>query len=353
MPHSFGQTGAQDGVTGTSTSGRGVHGESTDQVGVIGISENFVGVWGESQSPANAGQPGVFGKSPNWQGVHGESTDQVGVIGISENFVGVWGESQSPANAGQPGVFGKSPNWQGVHGESTDQVGVIGISENFVGVWGESQSPANAGQPGVFGKSPNWQGVHGESTDQVGVIGISENFVGVWGQSQKPGQPGVYGEGPSVAGRFVGDVEVTGDVRLIGGQDCAETFETSAGVMIESGSVMVISEAGTLRVSDRPYDTAVVGVMSGAGGYRPALLLAQEERDVMASVPVALLGKVYCKVDATYAAVAVGDLLTTSPTPGHGMKVTDPKRAFGAVIGKALQPLSHGRSLISILIALQ
>ena len=31
---------------------------------------------------------------------------------------------------------------------------------------------------------------------------------------------------------------------------------------------------------------------------------------------VALAGRVYCKVDATYGAVAPGDLLTTSPTAG-------------------------------------
>jgi hypothetical protein len=68
---------------------------------------------------------------------------------------------------------------------------------------------------------------------------------------------------------------------------------------------------------------------------------------------VALLGKVYCKVDAQFGAVAVGDLLTTSPTAGHAMKAADPAQAFGAVIGKALRPLTAGQGLIPILIALQ
>jgi hypothetical protein len=35
------------------------------------------------------------------------------------------------------------------------------------------------------------------------------------------------------------------------------------------------------------------------------------------------------------------------------MKVTDLNLAFGAVIGKALRPLSAGKGLIPILIALQ
>ena len=69
--------------------------------------------------------------------------------------------------------------------------------------------------------------------------------------------------------------------------------------------------------------------------------------------PIALLGKVYCKADAGYAPIEVGDLLTTSATPGHAMKATDAVKAFGAVIGKALRPLKEGQGLIPIMIALQ
>jgi hypothetical protein len=58
-------------------------------------------------------------------------------------------------------------------------------------------------------------------------------------------------------------------------------------------------------------------------------------------------------VDAQYGAIEVGDLLTTSSTPGHAMKTCDPLKAFGAVIGKALRPLTEGQGLIPILIALQ
>src|SRR5208282_6491995 len=35
--------------------------------------------------------------------------------------------------------------------------------------------------------------------------------------------------------------------------------------------------------------------------------------------------KVCCKVDADYASIEVGDLLTTSSTAGHAMKAEDPK----------------------------
>jgi hypothetical protein len=70
-------------------------------------------------------------------------------------------------------------------------------------------------------------------------------------------------------------------------------------------------------------------------------------------MPIALMGKVYCKVDAQYGPIEVGDLLTTSCTAGHAMRATDPMKSFGAVIGKALRPLRAGQGLVPVLVALQ
>jgi hypothetical protein len=70
-------------------------------------------------------------------------------------------------------------------------------------------------------------------------------------------------------------------------------------------------------------------------------------------VPIALLGKVYCKVDAQYSPIEVGDLLTTASTPGHAMRADEPFKAFDAVIGKALRPLREGQGIIPILAALR
>ena len=107
-----------------------------------------------------------------------------------------------------------------------------------------------------------------------------------------------------------------------------------------------------LEPSARAYDKRVAGVISGAGEYKPGIVL-DKQHGMPNRRPVALLGKVYCKVDAQFGAIEVGDLLTSSPTSGHAMRADDPIRAFGAVIGKALRPLAAGRALIPILIALQ
>jgi hypothetical protein len=81
-------------------------------------------------------------------------------------------------------------------------------------------------------------------------------------------------------------------------------------------------------------------------------VLGQSEEGVP-DVQVALAGRVMCKAEARSAPIEVGDLLTTSATPGHAMKAADPGRAFGTVIGKAMAPLAAGEGMIPVLVTLQ
>lgn len=149
-----------------------------------------------------------------------------------------------------------------------------------------------------------------------------------------------------------GNIDVSGDIRLVGA-DCAEDFDIVATANIELGTVMVVTQEGKLQQSSQAYDKKVVGVVSGAGNYRPGIVLGQQMDSPESRMPIALMGKVYCQVDADQAPIEVGDLLTTSPTPGHAMKALDPMKAFGAVIGKALGTLDAGKGLIPVLVALQ
>jgi len=220
-------------------------------------------------------------------------------------------------------------------GEAFSATGVEGRSDTGVGVWGSSEQS---------------EGVHGESNSTVfaAIAGIQLN-------PQSTGA-GVYGEhrGQGPAGFFKGNVIVTGHLEFAGA-DCAEEFRLSSHATpstTEPGTVMVIDRSGGVRLSERPYDRCVAGVIAGAGDYRPGVVLGREP-DSTDVVALALIGRVYCKVDASFGAIEVGDLLTTSPTPGHAMKATDAVRAFGCVLGKALQPLASGRGLVPVLVALQ
>jgi hypothetical protein len=247
------------------------------------------------------------------------------------------------------GVLGISDIGQGVVGISTSSAGVMGESKFFVGVKAISESGA-----GLEAFSATFEAIHAESqsTDTAAIAAFNTNPAGTGAAifAKKAGNRGH-------AGFFDGKVFVTnelavgGDIILMNA-DCAEEFEITDSQLVEPGTVMVLSEEGKVQQSQTAYDKRVAGVISGGGDYKPGIILDKKDSQSK-RMPIALLGKVYCKVDASYAAIEVGDLLTTAPTPGYAMKADDPIRAFGAVIGKAMRPLASGKALIPILIALQ
>jgi hypothetical protein len=142
-----------------------------------------------------------------------------------------------------------------------------------------------------------------------------------------------------------------GDITL-SGADCAELFEVAEGVSVAPGSVLVLNDQAQVHPCQEAYDRHVAGIASGGGGVGPGVVLGGLASTTN-RVPLALSGRAHCKIDAQFGAIAVGDLLTTSPTPGHAMKASDGTRAFGAVIGKALRRHDAGQGVIPILVALQ
>ncbi len=145
-------------------------------------------------------------------------------------------------------------------------------------------------------------------------------------------------------------------LEITGGADLSEQFDVaSEGVDVEPGMVVAIDaeNPGKLVVADRPYDCTVAGVVSGAGGVKPGMLMGQNGTMADGKHPIALTGRVWTLCDASNGAIRPGDLLTTSNVPGHAMKVTDRARAQGAMIGKAMTSLSEGTGLVLVLVSLQ
>lgn len=141
----------------------------------------------------------------------------------------------------------------------------------------------------------------------------------------------------------------SGDI-LLTNADCAEEFDFEVAA-VAAGTVVVIGEHERLRPSTQAYDRRVAGVVSGAGKFKPAIVL--DRRAGGARPAVAMIGKVECLVDATQGPIRCGDLLVSSPTPGHAMAGSDPARTPGAVLGKALRALESGTGMIPILVCLQ
>ena len=357
----------QAGVQGVSHSSNG---------GVVGIND-----WSGDGSPGSGGNGGWFessqgegvrgwSKNPNHGGVVGTNTgmgagvfgqsDGTGVWGVSKTWMGVYGNSESTTGGAGvmgeaigPGVIGKSQTWMGVYGETVSTTG-------GAGVWGEHKAGGTGAVGksdtgvGVWGTSETNEGVHAETkspvTAAIAAYNLNPDGTGAAIYAKKDGDAGV-------AGFFEGSVWVSKTLTVsvdivLANADCAEDFDIAGLAKVEPGTVMVIDSEGALRESDRAYDKRVAGVISGAGNFKPGIVL-DKQKSSNNRMPIALLGKVYCKVDASYGAIEVGDLLTTSLTPGHAMKTDDPLKAFGAVIGKALRSLEEGQGLIPILIALQ
>jgi hypothetical protein len=105
--------------------------------------------------------------------------------------------------------------------------------------------------------------------------------------------------------------------------DLAEKYESDA--EYDVGTVVIFGGDKEITVSSMGNDTRVAGVIS----ENPAYLM----NDSATGLPVALLGKVKCKVVGV---INKGEMLVThSQHPGVGRSSPDP--SVGAVIGKAVE----------------
>ena len=400
-----------NGVVGTTTSrdGNGVVGNNSDAVARNANKPSGHGVLGGTQVPDGAG---VFGVHAGL-GIGSGGVGLIGIWGGSLNGVGVLGVSAPQGLKGGDGVQGITNNEirNGVYGrnESTVARGIKDTTGN--GVLGYSNVPDGAGVLGVSGN--NGIGVQGASSGHAimgkggfGVTGIGTQS-GVWGIAQGTGWAGLFNgpilvsesayfqrdvqainpsgeavhaetmsttmaavaiyqknassdsaalyvkhDGHKNAAWFDGSVVVMGDLIFTDAADCAEDFDIADTDLAEPGTVMVLGVDGRLESCARPYDKRVIGIVSGAASFRTGIVL-DKRLDVPGRKPIALMGKVFCKVDAGHCGVEVGDLLTTSSTTGHAMKADAVAAALGTVIGKAMQPLAHGCGLIAVLVGLR
>lgn len=138
---------------------------------------------------------------------------------------------------------------------------------------------------------------------------------------------------------YIGTDSEGGTIKINGEKihDYAEVFELKSRTGITPGMVMAMADDGSgLIPSQHAYDKKVVGVISGAGDFRPGMCIGSRS-DGTSDLPVAISGQVYVRVCLQGGDIAVGDMLVASDTPGVAMKANDNAKAFGAVIGKALQ----------------
>jgi hypothetical protein len=327
-------------------SGSGLYGVATttsgQAYGVVGLGSSTntlsAGVYGES-----AAANGVYGYSSSGRALYGRSDTNYGVYAqTTSGGVALYGVRTANNNRGWFGGAG-----EGGWAESATGTGFVAKSTSGAyALYAERNpggTPANVNR-GWFGGSG--EGAWAESDQGNGLVALSRglNAAAVYCRNDAGGRA-----------LFADGVAAVRALEILGGADLAEPFEVEGEPV--PGMVVCIhpDRPGRLRVSGGAYDTTVAGIISGANGLSPGMVMRdQGGTHTDGRHAVAMTGRVWCWADATGAEIRPGDRLTTADTPGHAMRVTDEARAPGAVIGKAMTPLPAGeRGLVLVLVNLQ
>jgi hypothetical protein len=367
------------------SSGKPFYGYKTDTYQTYHHIEQSTGNWvlynGGSMYFTRSGNLGVGISSP---------TSRIEANGLIESTVGGFkfpdGTIQTTAGGGGGGsgevvdLFDSSANhtvelWAGTNGAGTTSGPVLRMRNTAgtrtVSLFGGNTSGGtldlyNAANRRTIRMVANYTSGAGgllEIEQGDGSNGVRIQAHGHTGTADRGGEIELFTAAGTQSLTLHGDYNNTGESRvtasvieITGGADLSEHFDITAGAMaIEPGAVVSIdpSSPGDLKMSTEAYDRKVAGIVSGADGVKPGLLMGQKGTAADGEIPVALTGRVYCKVDAGFGAIEPGDLLTTSPTPGHAMKVADHAAAQGAILGKAMTALEAGQGMVLVLVSLQ
>jgi len=339
-----------------SGSGSGGYFYGTGGQGIVAQSANNHGVEGDAGTP---GKAGVYGFNSSTNSI------SYGVWGARDDFTGAGVYGSNPSGTGVAGDSGAS-SYAGVTGHNTGNgSGVFGLADHGIGVYGQGVTYgvyATGSSAGLYGiSSSGGPGVYGKSTgtgtaspairaDGAGIgLFATNNSTDATIVATNATSGDIF-RGFANGGTLVFQVTGAGDVKAhgtfnAGGVDYADRLPADPG--LEPGDVVAIGPEGILQKSNRANDAAVAGVFStrpGVEGHR------QSERGP--TVPVALAGVIPVSVTAENGAIAAGDLLVSSSTPGRAMKAP-PSPAPGTVIGKAMQPLEAGSGSIEMLVMLR
>ncbi len=362
MPGVVGYSNGFPGVVGFSGTNNAVAGIATaaDKAGVAGsgVSGGY-GVRGEGQKGG-----GVF-ESTGGHGVEANATagnkaavyaKHIGALSgnaiLAESDKGIVIMAYALANSDSTAIYGDSAAGDGITGKAyaVDKSGIRGIGGvdghgvYAVGAGGRAAMYALNTSTGhaVQGRAQGGgTGVLGQSGTGNGVIGSTDNANHEWGLNTQDKAYARYGfyTNQNTGGFFSGNYDIAEWIGNIKKQ-------------VEAGDVVVADPDNVQNVikSAKAYDSSVIGIISTKPGYLGGEVLKDQLGEDKAAM-LALAGVVPCKVSAENGPIAIGDLLTSSNTPGHAMKATDPK--FGTIVGKALEALPAGTGKIKVLVTLQ
>jgi hypothetical protein len=330
-----------------SVGGKAVIGQAAETT-----STNYGGYF--TAAGAGAAASGVYGEASGAAavyGVRGYSSNATAVAnyggyftanGTGAGATGVYGSAISTgSNANYGGQFyAAGTNARAVYGYATD----TGANQTYGGLF---RTDSTGGGYGVYGFANGASGtnyaVAGSSTSATGWGGY---FTGGYGLYASHGQIARAPSGNDTSYELVVQGTVCIDdtsancpstptsgtlyteATALQTFDLAELYESTE--VLAAGDVVSVDLSSDKKVlkSAGAYQNTTMGVVSTAPGITLGGWSAGPNQ-----YPVALAGRVPVKVNDENGAIAIGDLLTSSSTPGIAMKATRP----GQTIGLALE----------------
>lgn len=342
--------------------------ESAGYFGISNISNPSPALRAETNGAGQAGSFKIVGAATTSDALYAETVGIGGnaIRGIHKGFTGSGGDFQIANFLNSAAALRAETKGPGPAGFfKIDKTS----SSSSSAVHAETNGDGGNAVRGIHnGKSGNAvAGIHNGKSGNAGDFYISnpDNTSAALRVVTEGSGPAIYAKAndDGLAANFIG-VTRTYVLQITGGADLSEQFEVAVATaggseaqpeQVRPGSVVSIdpNNPGKLVISNRAYDRRVAGIISGAGGVKPGMLMSQSGSFADGNHPVALTGRVYCLVDASYGPIKPGDLLTTSKTLGHAMRVISHAKAQGAIIGKAITGLKEGRGLVLVLVTLQ
>jgi hypothetical protein len=150
---------------------------------------------------------------------------------------------------------------------------------------------------------------------------------------------------------------ITSELQIRGGSDLAENFDITDAEekYLKPGMLVSIDteKEGLLCITKQSTDKKVVGIISGANGIKPGMLMGQQGTIAYGKYPIALAGRVYVLCNKEGGEIKAGDFLTSAAQRGYAKKAENLKQAQGAIIGKAMGKADSKTGYVLVLINLQ
>jgi hypothetical protein len=309
-----------------------------------------------------AGGQGLVASSNNTYAVRGSSNQSWGGYFTSNQGYGIVASTSGTDHWDHAGVFEATAGYA-VYATSSGNMAIRGESGNLSGVF------APLGNVGVVGRGQT-RGLYGAAGSSYGLYATSLNWYGVYGHTNRPDNnygfftpDNLYALNINMAGALMNVAQNGGDEALEPGD-----------VVLFSGISQPLSTNGSPVIQVARATTANSQAVAGVVVSRFNIeVTADEDSDPAPGLEVTPAGPVppgeylllvvhgpaQVKASALNGVLQPGDLLSTAATAGvaakaemvtlSGVEIAVP----GTILGKALEPVAAGQTMIYVFVTLQ